>query len=175
MALKPCRECGKTVSSEAATCPHCGIKTPVKRGLSAAGIGCITLVVVLFIVAIANGVGDQNTPLSPAQREARDGENTGWAARAAVRQLLKDPSSAHFSKVIVYKSSLVKGNKDSTLVACGQVNAKNSFGGYTGMTDFVSNGSATGTFIEGIDEGRSFTEIERRACSGRYIAEVDGE
>ncbi len=29
MALAPCRECGKEVSSEAETCPHCGIKKPV--------------------------------------------------------------------------------------------------------------------------------------------------
>jgi len=28
MALKPCRECDKEVSSEAKTCPHCGIDNP---------------------------------------------------------------------------------------------------------------------------------------------------
>jgi len=29
MALHPCRECGREVSSEAASCPHCGVKAPV--------------------------------------------------------------------------------------------------------------------------------------------------
>ena len=28
MALKPCRECGKQVSTEAVTCPHCGVPQP---------------------------------------------------------------------------------------------------------------------------------------------------
>lgn len=28
MALKPCRECGNEVSTEAATCPHCGVAGP---------------------------------------------------------------------------------------------------------------------------------------------------
>lgn len=28
MALVPCRECGSNVSTEAATCPHCGVPSP---------------------------------------------------------------------------------------------------------------------------------------------------
>ena len=30
MALTPCRECGKDVSSEAPTCPHCGASAPAR-------------------------------------------------------------------------------------------------------------------------------------------------
>jgi len=29
MALKPCRECGKEVSTEAKSCPHCGVPDPL--------------------------------------------------------------------------------------------------------------------------------------------------
>lgn len=32
MALKPCRECGREVSTEALTCPHCGIPRPTAPG-----------------------------------------------------------------------------------------------------------------------------------------------
>jgi hypothetical protein len=32
MALTPCRECGLQVSTEAATCPHCGIALPAEAG-----------------------------------------------------------------------------------------------------------------------------------------------
>ena len=28
MALKPCRECGAQVSTEAEVCPHCGVRSP---------------------------------------------------------------------------------------------------------------------------------------------------
>jgi hypothetical protein len=30
MALAPCRECGQQVSTEAATCPHCGVGRPAR-------------------------------------------------------------------------------------------------------------------------------------------------
>lgn len=43
MAMKSCRECGTDVSSEAPTCPKCGVKSPVKKRS------------VLKIVAIAFG------------------------------------------------------------------------------------------------------------------------
>ena len=31
MALKPCRECKKKVSTEAVTCPSCGVPNPTKK------------------------------------------------------------------------------------------------------------------------------------------------
>lgn len=31
MALKKCRECGKEISSSVKSCPHCGVKNPVKK------------------------------------------------------------------------------------------------------------------------------------------------
>lgn len=31
MSLKKCRECGESVSTEAKTCPHCGIKKPYRK------------------------------------------------------------------------------------------------------------------------------------------------
>ena len=30
MALRPCGECGQTISERARTCPHCGITHPFK-------------------------------------------------------------------------------------------------------------------------------------------------
>ncbi len=31
MVLVPCRECGKQISTEAPTCPHCGVPEPWRR------------------------------------------------------------------------------------------------------------------------------------------------
>lgn len=41
MALKPCRECGHNVSTEAAACPNCGVSNPSGgvRGALAANQG----------------------------------------------------------------------------------------------------------------------------------------
>ncbi|CAA9362319.1 MAG: hypothetical protein AVDCRST_MAG89-3827 [uncultured Gemmatimonadetes bacterium] len=37
MAMVPCRECGGSVSSEAALCPHCGIREPAGAGVGHQG------------------------------------------------------------------------------------------------------------------------------------------
>src|SRR5690348_462087 len=49
---------------------------------------------------------------------------------AGVAKSLKDPESARFGDIVAGKSS--KGS----IIACGYVNAKNSFGGYVGEKPF---------------------------------------
>jgi hypothetical protein len=34
MAISPCRECKQPVSTEAKTCPHCGIQRPIEKSLA---------------------------------------------------------------------------------------------------------------------------------------------
>lgn len=67
MALRKCRECGGQVSSEAPTCPHCGVKKPVSRQSKLA-----TMVVVLIILAaignLARESGSQSPTPSPTTR-----------------------------------------------------------------------------------------------------------
>ena len=53
MGLKPCRECGKDVSSEARTCPHCGATYPAGNPAGVACLGCMVIfAVVLFMVLL---------------------------------------------------------------------------------------------------------------------------
>ena len=61
--LKKCRECGNEVSSEAKTCPSCGIKSPAQRH-----IGCIpSLAVIVFaIFAIGYCASPSPTTKTPA-------------------------------------------------------------------------------------------------------------
>ncbi len=57
MALRKCRECAQLVSSEAKTCPHCGIGKPVKRTS-----GVPVLVAGLVVLAIiGKGTGGAGT------------------------------------------------------------------------------------------------------------------
>lgn len=53
---------------------------------------------------------------------------------------LKDPFSAHFRRTEV--QTLDAGTSEPSIVWCGQINAKNSNGGFTGWVDFsvVKNG-----------------------------------
>ena len=59
-----------------------------------------------------------------------------------VRNVLKDPDSAVFGRIIAGALNA----SHASLVVCGWVNAKNSFGGYTGDKPFI--GTVEGVFIE---------------------------
>lgn len=54
--------------------------------------------------------------------------------KGRIKALLKDPGSAEFQNTFVSR-------KLGGPVVCGEVNAKNSFGGYTGFQRFVSGGT----------------------------------
>lgn len=67
-----------------------------------------------------------------AQR-ARE-QTPGYAkglAEAALKDRMKDPDAAQFRNEVVYR-------RGDTLVVCGEVNAKNGYGGYVGFRRFVA-------------------------------------
>ena len=66
MALKPCPECKKDISTLAKMCPHCGTKKPfesaVLRGMNSAanammGLGCLVLLLVFLFLIIGSWFG----------------------------------------------------------------------------------------------------------------------
>lgn len=63
-------------------------------------------------------------------------------AKEAMRQRLKDPESAKFQNVTVHRYS-------GHAVACGEVNAKNGFGGYGGFEEFLYVGGVAMTRNDG--------------------------
>lgn len=60
------------------------------------------------------------------------------SAKANVARDLKDPASAQFRDVKVVMSTSEKDPKQKIYAVCGEVNAKNSFGGYVGYQRFVA-------------------------------------
>lgn len=71
MALVPCRECGQQVSTEAKTCPHCGVAdpagkptparppsaTPAPTGSSAVEKGCLGCLGLFIVLVIIGSLG----------------------------------------------------------------------------------------------------------------------
>jgi uncharacterized OB-fold protein len=53
LALRPCKECGKQISTDAKTCPHCGKK--VDTSFAA---GCLTVIIALLVLAILRSAFD---------------------------------------------------------------------------------------------------------------------
>ncbi len=85
------------------------------------------------------------------------------AVRAGIRERLKDPDSAKFAAI-----SAVKDDKGIVYV-CGKVNAKNSYGGYTGMSPFfgmLMGGPKTKEFfaVIGIGSGGSDSAANAEMC-----------
>ncbi len=76
MALQPCRECGETISTETATCPHCGVQRPA--ALTQRRSGPNATAIALFFAAFSVAglfwvIADTSTPPDPnvpSQEEA---------------------------------------------------------------------------------------------------------
>lgn len=77
------------------------------------------------------------------QQEKWFGAETIVAAKRAVRASLTDPESAKFDHVRANYTEAFG------VVACGRVNSRNGFGGYTGYKRFVSSGQSA--ILEGRD------------------------
>lgn len=116
MALFPCRECGKDVSTEAAACPHCGapnltgssaaptpIPPPVEkvplgqRNIGTAkgcAIGCLGFILIVVLIGLCSGGGD--TVSTPTASSGDPGSAAYSACTRAVRERLRAPSTADF-------------------------------------------------------------------------------
>jgi hypothetical protein len=79
----------------------------------------------------------------PEIRPSRKDQAAMDKGQEAVRYRLKDPESSRFRAVGVY------WEKDGTAYTCGEVNARNSMGGYVGFARFLTNGTPARTMFEG--------------------------
>lgn len=62
-------------------------------------------------------------------------ERLGLAAKVGITKKLKDPNSAMFRSLMVHRGDApTSGN----YFVCGEINSKNSYGGYTGFKPFVA-------------------------------------
>jgi len=164
MALESCRECGRDVSTEAMTCPHCGIATPtavVPASTTWQGFVVLVVVCVMGMMAVRSCPRDAapNESAAVATRSTHDARVSAvrWAAQDAVKRLLRDPESATFEELAVVSHG-------DTMLACGYVNAKNGFGGYVGRQAFVGS---TGTAILSSQMAHGeFRKLWQRACVG---------
>jgi hypothetical protein len=79
-------------------------------------------------------------------------------AKGKMEENLRDPESAKYKNVHGYRVNLGEGDQ---YVFCGQVNAKNAFGGYAGYEDFVAAAGIAATRSQVSD----FDTIKTRLCA----------
>lgn len=185
MALIKCPDCGKEFSDLAAACPNCGrpsrpaaapaAPAPAanKPKLGCASIGCLTIIVLAIIGSLAShGTPSAEEQAATKAQLAKQNEKSDAAATQAsseshdfalkynvqetVKSVLKDPESADFRDVTVV-------HKGTWTTVCGEVNAKNGFGGYTGYTEFV--GSIEGVMIRSDENASRFVKRWNSRCA----------
>jgi hypothetical protein len=65
MALRPCKECQKQISTDAKVCPHCG-----KKIGSSGGNGCLLSILGVILLGAIGTVFDKNDKSTPASTPA---------------------------------------------------------------------------------------------------------
>lgn len=165
MALVRCADCGKDRSDQAPACPYCGRPNPPGYGQAAAveyaspratGFALLALVIGVLIIAIVvhlkgpSPVADVPIVAGPSDSDLRVN------AELAVQQQLRDPASAQFQNEVIRR----KGDVASV---CGEVNAKNGFGGYTGFTSFAVVGNLA--VVQSPSSGKTFATVWNRYCT----------
>lgn len=157
-------------------CKYCSKNAPIKgckacKRLEYLDMFLASLLVVTFLGAIAYGLYSGtsfilNTINQPKSSTINfyamtDLQKWEWAERGkdSIKNRLKDPDSAQFRNTFFhYGSSLVP-------VTCGEVNSKNSFGGYAGFQRFISGGSAEVSYLEGdMKNAEEFSKVWLAFC-----------
>jgi hypothetical protein len=85
--------------------------------------------------ALVASAAAHSSPVSVDHPEALDA-----LLKQFVAAKFKDPDSVKYQNVGAFKNDadvVVKYQHDAEIVVCGEVNAKNSFGAYTGYTKFM--------------------------------------
>ena len=106
------------------------------------------LFVVVSIASMGDGKNKSKTPVKDPYVERVILEDK---VKDLVRSALKDPDSAKFGNITYTKG-----------VICGNVNSKNSFGGYGGMREFMVTKDRL-TFNDG---GAEFRKAWNAKCAG---------
>ncbi|WP_226817317.1 hypothetical protein [Advenella sp. FME57] len=163
MALLKCPECKKKFSDKAAACPSCG--APLSMALEAKKqadkntkknyvlIGAIAVAFLIFSGGKKDETSDSSAAAAPEIPAKPDPQLTEIKmrvfAQGFVESALKDPESA------TYRNQ--RG-------VCGEVNAKNGFGGFTGYRRYVAV-SKDLVAIEGESlKGSEFRKVWNQAC-----------
>lgn len=143
MAIVTCKECGDEVSTRGKTCPRCG--APITAGLTVAKV--LIPIIIVFSIWLLAEEESKRVATVDHQQSAVDNQRARDSlllvkGQESVRSALKDPESAKFGQIYLNK------NKDGLSAVCGEVNSKNSYGGYVGPQRFISSGLPDTTFLE---------------------------
>ena len=130
MALTQCKECDHEVSSEAESCPKCGVSRPAAKPISLFEYRAWILIVGSLTVTLVLGLSSSGSqppapPETPEQVAAREKADEGVQRATAgarwLKKTMRDPASFKLETAFVRSG----GNR----LICYEYRAKNGFGG----------------------------------------------
>lgn len=127
----------------------------MKEEKMAAGVGCIVMLglvigLIMFVLGKCSGGDDDSGSRS---QDATPLEMAQVMAGEEMRKILREPNSAEYRNVRAHRLN-------DTFLFCGEVNARNGFGGYTGFQRFVAV-PTTIALTEGMPQ---FAAVEAEFC-----------
>ena len=129
----------------------------------------VAFLTVCALCLVAFGLALRYIPASPPASQPPKIDQSAWVYTSAgvalqsIKHSLKDADSAKFRSVGVIVPDRFDPAKVG--VVCGEVNAKNSFGGYTGFKQFVM--VPAGIAIDGANP--EFSRLWNAQCAGKPI------
>jgi len=115
---------------------------------------------VVFSIVLALGVSAAHAQTLPAKDAAR----LTTAAKTALAKRLKDPESLRLRELFISSSEFeVEGKTVIVHYVCGEMNAKNSMGGYGGFRRFAAN--SVGVHVDDPDDQAGASAFESAVWS----------
>ncbi|MFK4003840.1 hypothetical protein [Qipengyuania sp. NPDC077563] len=111
----------------------------------------------------ACGSGESDSDFSPDARDPATLAQYATMSKYKVEERLRDPSSAVYRSVKIYEHP----NSDGGVVFCGEVNARNGFGGLAGFERFVAH--PTNAALESMGPTEFQSGWNKFCASSRFI------
>jgi hypothetical protein len=100
-------------------------------------------------------------------------EKVTAALESRARDELKDPESAHMRNTVLYHHRFLEKNGHESptgeYVLCGEINAKNAYGGYIGYARFISHSWFKSDSTPDMPSGVLFDDSDRRDVRKLFV------
>lgn len=161
MAIQPCKECGGPVSDQADNCPRCGMKQ-AKKTSRATWLILIMIVLAALMTMCSSSQSPSTNNNTRVESKVSDDDKKATGilivAQMQIQNSAKDPSSVEFRN----QTAHIDNNYGA--VACGEYNAKNSFGAYNGFQGFVATEKDNMVFVQQGRNSKLFAERWNKLC-----------